>query len=330
MKTFLVHIFSICSVMFIFSTSSAQNITLNAKLDTNQILIGDQINLVLDILCPKNTNISFPNITDTLSEKVEIVSQSKIDTIFTNDKEMISYKRKILITSFDSGQYVIPSLFFVVKNQEKLDTISSLPQILNVYTLPVDTTKNEIMDIKQPYGAPLTFREVIPYILYSILAILIVWLVFYIVKHRKKRIPLLKILEKPKEPAHIIALRELDKLKNEKLWQNNKVKEYHSEISEIIRRYIENRFQIMALEQTTEEIISAIKITSNLEEPKIEILNKTLRLADLVKFAKVEPLPDENETSLRNSYQFVNETKLEMKENEDKKNEQISTEPDVK
>lgn len=312
--------------MFIFNTSIAQNITLNAKLDTNFILIGDQINLTLDILCPKNTKVVFPQLKDTLSEKVEIVSQSKIDTILGTDKEMIAYKQKLLITAFDSGQFVIPSLFFITTSNGATDTISSLPQLLNVYTLPVDTAKQQIMDIKEPYGAPLTLREMIPYILGGIVAILLILGIYLYFSRRKKHIPFLKILEKPKEPAHIIALRELDKLKNEKLWQNNKVKAHHSEISEIIRRYIENRYQVMAMEQTTDEILSAMNVSTNLDTKNLELLQRTLRLADLVKFAKVEPLPDENEMSLKNSYQFVNETKLEEEKNSEARNKNTEVE----
>ncbi|HBF88239.1 MAG TPA: hypothetical protein DDX39_06315 [Bacteroidales bacterium] len=294
--------------------SISQNITLNAFLDTNHILIGDQINLNFEITCPENAKIVFPFFKDTIIKEVEVVSQSKIDTSLANG--LMTLKQKILLTSFDSGVHTIPALYFKLNIDTLTDTISSYPLYLNVYTVPIDTTQQAIMDIKQPYDAPITFKEILPYIIYSLLAILIIFAVYYVIKKLKKNEPILKVISKPKEPAHVIAIRELDKLKESKLWQQNKTKAYHSELSEIVRKYIENRFNVMALEQTTEEILLAFKKYSFVEHSTYENLYQILQLADLVKFAKVNPLPDENDISIKNAYLFVHETKLEVKPEE--------------
>lgn len=309
--------------------SLSQNITLDAYLDTNHILIGDQINLNFEITCPKNVEVEFPFFNDTVTKEIEIIEQSKIDTSFADN--LLKLRRKVLITSFDTGALVIPPLYFKLKFDTINDTISSYPLSLNVYTVPVDTTQQAIMDIKQPYDAPITFKEILPYILYVLAAILLILTAYYIIKKRKKKEPIFKVITKPKEPAHVIALRELDKLKDSKLWQQNKIKEYHSELTEIIRRYIENRYSVMALEQTTDEILSILKNSSMLEQPQYELLYQMLQLADLVKFAKVIPLPDENDISIKNAYLFIHETKLEIKiEEQNQELEQENSKEDVK
>jgi hypothetical protein len=123
---------------------------------------------------------------------------------------------------------------------------------------------------------------------------------------------LFSIPSKPKEPAHIIALRELDRIKNEKLWQKDKIKEFYSDVTETLRIYIEDRFDIPAMEQTTDEILTNFKYRKELINEKLfGNLSQILSLADLVKFAKYIPLPDDNNMTLVEAYFFVNATKKE-------------------
>ncbi len=135
-------------------------------------------------------------------------------------------------------------------------------------------------------------------------------IIIYLVKRYRKKKPEVVVVEPPKIPAHIIALEKLEKLKNEKLWQEGKLKQYHSALSEIVREYVENRFKIQALEQTTDEILFGFRNVSIDEESK-QRLRQLLVLSDMVKFAKEQPLPHENEMSLTNAFDFVNGTKRE-------------------
>lgn len=117
---------------------------------------------------------------------------------------------------------------------------------------------------------------------------------------------------KPKEPAHIVALRELDRIKNEKIWQKEKTKQYYSEVTDVLRVYIEDRFDMRAMEQTTDEILDGFRYRKDLlSEKSFTNLSQILSLADLVKFAKYKTLPDDDNLTLVNSYFFVNETKKE-------------------
>lgn len=306
--------------MFNINGLNAQIITVNAKLDTNLILIGDQIGLTLEVSHPKSFELNFPVFNDTIIDKVEIIESSDIDTSFNDN--YLNLKQQYLITCFDSGIYVLPPFNFTFKSEidGQIDTIKTVPVYLGVQTLKLDTT-NAIADIKVPFEAPVTIKEVLPYILSGLLLAAIVLFIIYYIKKRKKHEPIIKKKVKPRGPAHLIALKELDKLKEKKLWQKNKTKLYHSKLTEIIRVYIEYRFDIMAMEKTTYEILTEFENSGLIEEKTYENLKQMLVLADFVKFAKVNPLPDENEKCLNNAYFFVDKTKPVLKLEENKTTE---------
>lgn len=305
-KTFLV-VFIILG--FLGIKSNGQNLTIDSKLDTNMILIGDQVKFTLEVTQPKDFILDFPLLQDTITDKIEIVEKFPIDTII--DKNNLLIKQEMLITSFDSGLYLIPRLPFTFKspNDGREDTIFSPSRYFGVNTIQIDDTTNAIADIKLPIPAPYTLREAFPIIGGVLLIVLIVLAVIYYLRLRagKESIILKKL--KPKEPAHLLAYKMLDSVKDKKLWQQGKVKEFHSEVTEIMRAYIENRFDIMALEMTTDELMKNIHTSGFFDNETKDMLKNTLTQADFVKFAKANPLPDENEKSLRNAYAFVDRTK---------------------
>lgn len=300
----------------------AQSLKATARLDSANILIGDQIKLFLEIDYPEDFEVEFPVVPDTLQDLIEVLDRSGIDTI---DLENESYQKQIqayTITSFDSGSYrIAPKWFRIIKNG-KIDSIPTNGVTLHVHTMAIDTTRG-LTDIKMPYDAPLTLKEVTPYILGVILIGAIIFLILYSIKRKKKNQPLFKLPVKPKEPAHVIALRELDRIKSEKIWQKEKTKQYYSEVTDVLRNYIEERFEIPAMEQTTDEILGSFKYRKDLLNDKtFQNLSQILNLADLVKFAKYKTLPDDDNLTLVNSYFFVNETKKE----ETKKLEEVKKE----
>ncbi|PLW99840.1 MAG: hypothetical protein C0594_16535 [Marinilabiliales bacterium] len=291
-------------------------------IDTNLLLIGDQAVLSLEYEGSVDQKYQFPFIEDTIASEVEIIEDQGFDTL-TNIGGIIKLRKNYLITSFDTGVYVLPPQAFI---SEKLnDTLYTNPVPVQVFTVPVDTTSQKIYDIKEPLKAPLTFKEWIqtyyPYILYPLLVILGAVLLYYYIRKKKKnqKQPVKKVI--PKEPPHIIALRDLQLLKEKKLWQAGKLKEYHSELTDIVRNYIEYRFDIQTMERTSFEILSSIKNAGIVEPQSYERLTQILTTADFVKFAKATPLPDENDASMRNAIEFVEETKLKKKFLEEEKNE---------
>ncbi len=306
-------LYAILLVAFISVNISlkAQQVTVKASIDSTHILIGDQLKLLLEVEKPKTLQVQFPQVPDTFSSKVEVVNRSKIDTFKLDDKTRQRLTQTLYITSFDSGKHQIPPFYFRMKNGQVLDSTATRELMFQVHTMKIDTTKGPV-DIKTVYGAPVTLKEVMPYILGVILIGALVFFIFYYIRWKKKNKPLFVKAEKPAEPAHIIALRELDRIKAQKLWQQEKIKQYYSEISDTIRTYIVNRFEIQALEQTSSETINTLKPRRDLvDEKTLDQLQHVLSLADLVKFAKYTPLPDDNNLTLMNAYFFVNQTKKE-------------------
>lgn len=296
-------------VVFFHYNIKAQ-VTVSMKIDTNMLLIGDQVNLELEATFPDSTQVFLPIFSDTIIDKLEILDISNIDTVFSNG--IYKIHQKYLVTSFDSGLYTIPPAKFVVNfiKGDFTDTLESSPIYFGVMTMKLDTANtNAITDIKLPIEAPITFKEVMPFIGIGLGVLLLIFIIYiFYIKYTKKESVFIK-KEKPKEPAHIVALRNLDILKNEKLWQKGKVKKYYSELTDIVRVYIEDRFNINAMESTTEEIIDAFKQVDIDKQLKIELFDM-LKAADFVKFAKATPLADENEKNLEFVYQIVEKTKL--------------------
>lgn len=297
---------------------NAQTYSVEAIADTNSILIGEQINISLKTTYTVNEgaiSIGFPTLYDTINQYVEIVNKTKIDTLIPNKEEPYTFLQEqiITVTSFDSGYYAIPPFLFVVNN----DTIASEPILIKVQTMPVDTAQ-AIFDIKGIIDEPFSITDWLKDNWWWLVAILVLTIVIvWIIKYLKNRKPE-EIIEEvvPQIPEHIIALEKLEKIKEEKLWQDGKVKLYHSHISEILREYIENRYQVNALEETTSEILHGLRL-QNISPELMNKLTQTLTLADLVKFAKEQPLANENEMSIAAAIEFVNTTKLIITESKD-------------
>ncbi|MCC6690870.1 MAG: hypothetical protein IT235_04995 [Bacteroidia bacterium] len=297
-------------------TLNAQDIKVFAKLDSNSIRIGEQTKIHLSVNYKGHkgdVRVQWPAFSDTLINKVEIVSVSKIDTTIPNKNDLLSLTQTqaITITSFDSGFYAIPPFKFIV-NGDTAHPYETEAILLQINNIPVDTTQ-AIKDIKPPLYEPFSWRELIPYAYWALGAIVAILAIYYTIKKLTKSKPKEKVKEKIKTPPHVIALQELEKLRNEKLWQQGMTKQYHSRITDILRLYIEKRFKIPAMEQTSDEIMIGFRSVLIDQESKTK-LKQLFLLADLVKFAKEDPLPNENELNLTYAFDFVNGTLREEKE----------------
>ena len=283
----------------------AQKLSIETQIDTNTIVIGDQIGLTYTIEKEKNIITKIPVFTDTLTQGVEIIGEPVIDSSSIKDNK-IKIDVNLTITSFDTGIYYLPPQDFIFTDNGYTDTLPSRATYLMVRGVPIDTTYT-VRDIKGYEKMPLTLIEIILYLSIFILLAAGIFLLFYYLKRKKEEKPLFKPV-KPEEPAHITALRELDRLKAQKLWQQKQVKEYYTRITYIIRWYIEKRFSIIALEQTSDEILEHIR-KSGIDDINFSNLESLLNLADLVKFAKGEPDPEQNILHLDNAYDFIKKTK---------------------
>jgi hypothetical protein len=279
-----------------------------ASLEKNSILIGDQVKLQLNLTLPAGSRVQWPMLLDTIAQNVEILRKSGIDTV-NSDKDKFTIKQELIITSFDSGSFVIHPVIF--KYNHPGDTVSyyteTLPVTLDVQTIQTDQAA-DIKAIKPPLNAPVTFREILPWILIFLLIAGIAALLYYYFKMRKTMPPVVTSRLSTAVPPYEAAIDALESLRLKKLWQAGQVKEYYSELTEIVREYIELRYPIRAMEMTTGEIYYALKKV-DVRAPAREKLNQILVLSDLVKFAKEQPLPLDNEQSLDRCMEFVRETK---------------------
>jgi hypothetical protein len=297
-------------LLFVISFTYGQEIKLKAAIERDSIWLGDQIKLMLVVEQPAGAKIDFPRNQDTITGKIEVLKRSFIDTAKI-DAGRLQLKQTYIITCFDSGAHYIPPFYFRVQQSGLNDSLKTNDLTLFVKVPNVDLKKG-IADIKKPFEAPVTFKEIAPWVLGIILVGALIFLIVYMISRRRKNLPLFQRPEKLKLPAHIIALQELDKLKEEQLWQHDKVKDYYTRLTDIIRVYIEERFGVPAMEQTTFEILSEFRKNNSLIDAlSYDGLKDILQLADLVKFAKLAPLPDDNHLSLNNAYQFVERTKIE-------------------
>ena len=278
-------------LLFISNFAFAQT----AKLDTNAILIGEQINFSISNTISE-TEV-WPTYDAFLVEGIEIIKEGKLDT----SDNLIS--QNFIITAWDSGSYYIPPIAFSANSKTQ-------GLLLNVQTIILEEGA-ELKDIKQPMEAPISWSDIWPWLLGIVLLILIAYILKKYVFTKKEALK----IEKPKViiPADIIALKELITLEKAKIWQEGKIKEYHSSLSEIVRRYTEERFQFIALELTTDEIIDELK--SKLNQEQIQNLKTLLQRADLAKFAKSKPIESENTESMLLAKNFVKNTK-QKEENE--------------
>jgi hypothetical protein len=213
-----------------------------------------------------------------------------------------------LITSFDAGIYHLPQIPFLVRRANgQVDTLYSEALTLKVKTVAIDTTDFQPFDIKLPIEYPVTLGEILPYIGYGLLILAIIALAIYMFIRWKQDKPLF-FAPKPKAPPYVTALRELEKIKAEKLWQNNKVKLYYTKVTDVLRIYLNAQFQIQAMEQTSEEILQSLQ-SMELPDELRNRLREMLGVSDLVKFAKYHPEQHENESALTVVSDFVQHTK---------------------
>ena len=293
----------------------AQNVEYIAEVDTNYIMIGDQIHFRMKVLAEPGARVNFPVLKDTLAKGIEIVSGPVRDSVEERDGRML-IEESYVITSFDTGVYVLPSVPIQVLREDFNNVLRTDPIQLIVNTYVVDLQKG-YNDIVMPKSAPWTFGEILPYVLWVLLGLAIVALIVWIVRKRKRHEPIFANV-KPAIPPYELAIQALEEIKKEKLWQSGKTKEYYTRLTDAIRAYLNGELGISAMEQTSFETLRDLEKNKNVTKEQREKLAMMFETADFVKFAKAEPLPNENESNLNIAYGFVNETNETIREQEEK------------
>ena len=278
-----------------------------SSLDSNAIMIGDQINYEFGITLPKDMIVNWPMFADTLTSNIEIIKRGNIDTTYSYSD--ISLAQKLVITSFDSGYFAIPPVDFKFKHENDSNYFSSSTGtlFLQVYVPEVDTS-NAFRPVVGPIKEPYTFRELLPTILAIVGVLLLIGLIIYYIIKRRKNQPVFQRKPKPLIPAHILAINKLEELRHNKVWQSGHLKKYYSELTNIIREYMKNRYNFDALEMTSYEILEKLN-EFDINKEVMSKMDGVLNLSDMVKFAKAVPTALENDQGLNHCVDFVNETK---------------------
>lgn len=313
------------SLGLITCTLSAQTAGVHAQIDTMIIFIGAQTEMTIKAAFPQSENAMLRTLSDTITSEVEIVEALPADTQVMNN--LIVIEQRYIITSFDSGMHYIPPI--EVLELPDGSTYSTDPLALNVINpfqkIEVDEESGVaiITDVRAPHDAPFQLAELYKYIPYVLLAIVIIAAIilgiYYYRKYRMQQAGIEPKPKKPAEPCHVTALRELEHIKEEKLWQRNLVKQYYSDLTDTLRRYVSARFGTGAMESTTDEIIEDLSQHLPTSGQDVVKLQNILQLSDFVKFAKHEPLPDENDNALKQAFEFVNSTTLPTENEPDAK-----------
>lgn len=293
--------------------TSAQNVRTHAEMDSTIIFIGGQVGLDVVAIFPKDADFHFlPLEGDSLSKEVEIVERFMPDS--TVEADMLLIHQRYIIQSFDSGLHYIP-LKPLVKLPDNTTVDVEIPalNVLNPFNIEIDVQSQiaKITDIRNAMDAPWTFNELLelwPWFLGALVIVALAVLGYWYYKKNKLKVS--GVPEKPKkvEPCHVTALDNLEALKTKELWQHSHVKEYYSELTEILRIYISERYSINAMESTTDEIMTDLKSIPNIDMSDTTRMQNILELADFAKFAKMEPLPDENDGAMKQAVEFVNNT----------------------
>lgn len=300
--------------LFCLSVSAQEKVTGSMTVERDSLQIGEQTTLEVQVSYPATLSEQpqWPNVGKTLGQSVEILNYSKIDTIADPDGDdlVMIQTQKFTVTVFDTGHVVIEPFVFLVG----ADSISTNPLLLSIYAPSVDLL-GDIKPIRPAlevdYSLTHWLKSNWPWLL---LGIVLGICIFLLIKYLRRKPKVIKAEPEPiKEiiPPHVMALRKLQELQAEGLWQKGLVKQYHVRLTNILREYMEERYNILALEETTHEILDELK-GRHIESSLIGRARKVLTLADMVKFAKAKPLPADNESSFTSVKEFIELSKLEM------------------
>lgn len=310
-----------------------------------------------DLILRKKSMSTFRDYDDDIFEHID---ESPIDTLHSEGRT-VELRKRYRIAVMETGEVrYVPSVLFFRKNHDKPDTLYSRDTLLlnvkryerldtTLFLKPSEALLNgesgaglevdsllaakhlRTAGLNTQKDLPFVFAEISDYVIYGaiglILLALLVWLIVTLlllyIRHRKAQVKVV-----PLPPPHIVANKALEELSHRKLWQNGKFKLYYTELASILRQYIARRWEVGAMEMTTDEIIASLHDAEITTQSRMDLV-KVLRTADMVKFAKAMPEAEENEENWLRAYYFVENTKQVDEQNKEGK-EDITIETNIK
>ena len=280
--------------------AQTSGVSARAWVDSTDYLIGDPITVHVVVEHPKGATVQ-PVLEDTLA------GFALLHRIPPTRQGENATETGVVVARYDSGSATVPPLvYFYSLPGAAPDTVSTPPVAVTIHTVPVDTSQ-AFKDLKPPLSVPWTLAEIALYAGMILLVAALGYLAYWYWKKRK-RVERGEVYVPPPKAPHVLAYEELAALKEKKLWQQGLIKQYYSEVTEVLRRYIERRFEVMALEETTDEILAGLR-SKQLDNGVMAETEKILKRADLVKFAKYTPGIPEHEEMMVVVYNVVDKTK---------------------
>lgn len=291
-----------------FAQETAGNLpVITVSFPQDSLMIGDQP--VVKVTVDKDVTqiVGFPEFRNEPGSEFEILSQSEIDTVrLDNRRETLTREYRFAV--FAPGEYNLGKINLLYIDKNITDTIQSADSVyFRVKPILINPEEDKIFTVKPPVKMPVTFAEILPYLLWTLLGLVIIAAAIYVIIRWKKNKSLLP--QKPKLPPHVVAINELERIREKNLWQSGKVKQYYTEITDVVRQYLNERYNVNAMEMTTDEILDVMQYLINRKSKGYEMLGEILKLSDLVKFAKWNPTTGENQITYDNAYYFVESTK---------------------
>ncbi len=285
--------------------AKAQNVVLNAEIDTFQMMIGEQTRIKLELSVDTGYSVRMPETGKELMPGIELLEKrQEVKNLNGNRRKL--YVDEYLITSFDSTLYRIPPFKVLVNDSAFLSNELALA----VYMMPIDTANlQNICGPKDVRDVELTWEEYRDSVHLAIIVLFFAAALAWVVVRFMNNKPIIRIVKiKPKEPSHVTALNRMEDIKSDgALHAEGNVKEYYTRLTDTLREYMHDRFNFNATEMTTAEILEVLRHMQN--EGNIDEMKEILEMADLVKFAKLRPSANENERNMLNAIEYVNVTK---------------------
>ncbi len=291
------------------AVSSEKPVSVSANVDKARATIGEKITYKITIDFPENIEVFSPE----TREKIGDLTVKDFDvTDIEKEKGRITRELSYVLETYKSSSYIIPA--FDIKYKEKLKSeveVAKTPEIFIEVMTTLDENASDVRDIKPPVSLDKSYLRL--YIIIAIVfgVLILAAVILHYIYHRKNR-----ETESIPEPlsAHQIAYNELESLRSMDLISKGQIKEYYYRLSNIVRHYIENRFNLMAPERTTEEFLLEMTVTGKLSEVHKELVGNFLEHCDMVKFAAYGPDSREIENSFNSAIKLVDETREVLQE----------------
>ena len=287
-----------------------QNVEIEGKVSSTDVQVGQPFKLDLSLKVPYGWFVEWNDFdADTLSDQIDIIDRGVVERTFDADSNIV-VKQQLTLMTFDTGTVQLPRVGLkYARSQEDSLRMEAFTNPIDLYStsIVVDTLQ-PFKPIQEPISAPIQMKEVYPWLLGVLVLVLVTFGVLYLIKRRKRKVDADgNVIRGPVIPPYDKAISDLENLRQQKLWQSGKVKEYFSTLTDIAREYIEGQFGVNALEMTTDDILEEIK-PMHFPKETYDKLKDTMEVADLVKFAKYSASNLEYDKAMNSMSEFVNES----------------------